>query len=272
MENCCPPDSIPFLEEDPNYVPQGEMINYNGVHAYCIGNGKKCLIFLHDIFGLNSGMNKQHCDTLAKYLADYVVVAPDFFPTGNILGDDPLKERGSAIIPKLIWPLCCCKLFGFLQRHSWDNSSGDIFNKTTEYFLSEKGVESFALLGFCWGSYIAFKACGEANHRIRILCNLSCHPSVHSLAGRFNEKEIDIVERVNCPQFVAATKNEPSSWKPGGEIQSLLSKKAFAQHNEFVVYDQMSHGFVTRGDTKDKATREAIQDCLTKIIHYLHKF
>ncbi len=175
-------------------------------------------------------------------------------------------------MPKILWALCCCKFLGFIQRHGWDNSSGGIFNKTTQFFIQQRNVQSFALLGFCWGSYIGFKACGEAVHKERIFCNLSCHPSVSTIGGRFSEKDTDIVELVNCPQFVASTKQEPASWKPGGEIHQLLNKKSFATLNEFHLFDKENHGFVTRGDTKNAATREAIQDCLNKIVVFLHKF
>ncbi len=253
---CCPPDSIPFLEEDPNYVPKGDMIDYDGVHAYCIGNGSKCLIFIHDIFGLNSGLNKQHCDTLAEYLPDYIVVAPDFFPNGTILEDQARGGNRDA----------------YVIRHGWDHSSGGIFNKTTQFFIQQRNVQSFALLGFCWGSYIGFKACGEAVHKDRIFCNLSCHPSVVTVGGRFNERDTDIVELVNCPQFVASTKGEPASWKPGGEIEAQLQRKPFAASNEFYVYEEEVHGFVTRGDLKNVTTNHAILDCLNKILSFLRKF
>jgi dienelactone hydrolase len=270
-QSCCPPGAIPFAKEDPNYVPKGAMIKYDGVNAYCIGRGTKCLIFIHDIFGLDSGLNKQHCDTLSANLPDYYVVAPDFYPDGNLLGNDPVKERGNGIIAKLIWPLCCCKLMGFIARHGWDENSGDIFNKTTTHFLNQ-GVNSFALLGFCWGAYIGFKACAEALHRDRIICNLSCHPSVNTIAPRFSEKEMEIVKAVNCPQFVAATKHEPANWKPGSTVEQAVNAKPFAAQNEFYLYNNESHGFVTRGDSSIEATRLAIQDCLNKIVAFIKKF
>ena len=72
--------------------------------------------------------------------------------------------------------------------------------------------------------------------------------------------------------FVSDEIGEPASWKPGSEIHQLLNKKSFATMNEFHLYEKENHGFVTRGDTKNAATREAIQDCLNKIVVFLHKF
>jgi dienelactone hydrolase len=268
--SCCPPGAIGFAREDPNYVPKGKMITYEGVTAYATGSGTKCLIFIHDIYGLNSGLNKQHVDTLAEHLSDYFVVAPDFFPDGNLLGDDPLVERGSAVMNKVFWTILSCKICGFITRHGWDESSGDIFNKTTTYYLSQ-GVNSFSIIGFCWGAYVGFKACAEARHKDRILCNLSCHPSVHTIAPRFKEKEMEVVEAVNCPQLIASTKQEPAAWKPGGDVEKALSKKPFAALNEFYAYEE-DHGLMTRGDSSKESTRLAIEDCLNKIVLFIKRF
>jgi dienelactone hydrolase len=269
--DCCPKDAIPFKQEDPNYVPKGLMINYDGVSAYCVGSGSKCVMFLHDIFGLNSGMNKQHCDTLSEALSDYIIIAPDFFPDGNVVSDAALKERGNTLMRKLLWPICCgCTLFSFITNHGWKEGSEAIFNKTTSYMMKDRGVTSFVLMGICWGSYIAYKACYLATHADRIVCNLSVHPSVATLSPRFNEKEMDHVNAVNCPQFVACTKQEPASWKPNGIVEQTLAKKPFGTKNEFLLYNE-DHGFFTRGDTKNEKTRLAIQDCLNKMVAFIKK-
>src|ERR1700739_4591771 len=110
---CCPPGAKPYLKEDPSYTPQGQMITYDDVRAYQIGSGKIGFIFLHDIFGLESGMNKLICDTISSRHPEFTVIAPDLFPLGNLLSE-PIKERGT---DKLKWPILSsiftCRIWGF---------------------------------------------------------------------------------------------------------------------------------------------------------------
>jgi dienelactone hydrolase len=214
-------------------------------------------------------MNKLLCDKLSDYLPRFAIIAPNFFIEGNILGDDPLKERGFSLMKKLIWPICCCKICGYIKKYSWDNVAGDVFDKTTNYLL-DNAVRSFFPIGFCWGSYVGFRACGSAQHRDRIVGNISCHPSVSSIASMLSEKESDILDAVTCPQLIAATRDEPVSWKPNGAIQKYFASKPFGNKCEYYNYDE-SHGFVTRGDTTAGSTREAIADCLDKIVNFIRK-
>jgi hypothetical protein len=92
---CCPKEAAPFLAEDKNYACQGHMVHFEeagvAVDAYVVGSGKRCLIFVHDIFGLPTGHNKKLCDMMANKLEDTVVIATDFFPRGQVLGNgDPI--------------------------------------------------------------------------------------------------------------------------------------------------------------------------------------
>lgn len=246
------------------------MVQYDMVSAYAVGEGKKAIIFIHDMFGLNSGMNKLICDTLSDRLKDTVVIAPDFFIFGNVFGNDPLKERGVWLLPKMIWMICCCKAINFFQKYSWDNVAGSVFDKTTSYLLS-KGVDKFIPLGFCYGAYVGFRACGSALHRENIIANMSCHPSVGGVAWLTSEKEQDIIDAVNCPQMVASTPQEPIDWHPNGKTQTFFDQKSFGSQCEYYHYKEV-HGFMTRGDTTVRATRDAVGDCLNKIVAFVNKF
>lgn len=55
-KSCCPDGALPQLSEDPSYVVKGRMVKYNGVDAYLVGSGKRCIILIHDIFGLHNGV------------------------------------------------------------------------------------------------------------------------------------------------------------------------------------------------------------------------
>ncbi len=148
------------------------MIHFDGVDAYLVGSGSICVMFVHDLFGLPSGMNKLLCDTLSEKLPNVTIIAPDFFPLGKLCGDDPLPQRGSAMRWKLIWPLCSCQLFSFIGKYSWENSSREIFNTVTRHMISNYKCEKFFILGFCWGAYISYTACGDAEHKDLIIGKL----------------------------------------------------------------------------------------------------
>lgn len=254
MASCCPPGSIPFAKEDPNYTPLGRLIEYDKIgetslFAYVVGDGSKALIFIHDMFGLDSGLNKLLCDTLSTKLPGYRIIAPDFFVLGNIFGDDPMRERGIWLLPKFVWTVCCCTANKIFKKYSWDNISGSIFDKVTTYFL-KNGVESFTLLGFCWGAYVSSRACGSSENKDKITGNISVHPSVDSVSYLLSEREMEIVDAVACPQMVASTIEESHHWKPQGRIQKFFGSKMFGPACEFYLYRDQHHGFFTRGDTK----------------------
>lgn len=266
---CCPPGAIPFLPEDPHYVPHGAMVSYDGAEAYQVGSGSKSLIFAHDLFGLPSGLNKYVCDKFAEGLPGYIIIAPDFFPHGLLFGDDPLIERGGQIRNKIVWSVVSCKICGYIGKCSWENSAGQVFNKTTTY-LKTLGVGAIALQGNCWGGYLVMKACNEADDIDLIKAALYAHPSVHNLATYYKEDAMNLVNGVKCPQFIATTIDEPASWKPHGAVEEALSRKSFGADCEFYEYAER-HGFFTRGDTTKELTRAAIEDLLNKSIKFIHK-
>lgn len=145
------------------------MISFDEVSAYVVGKGPVGIIFIHDIFGLPSGMNKLICDSLSAKIPNSTVFAPDFYNGNLICGDDPLPERGGSLIWKVIWPIISCKICGYLQQYSWDNSSEEVFNKVTSYMIKEYDIKKFIPLGVCWGAYVGWKACGFAQHKDMIV-------------------------------------------------------------------------------------------------------
>jgi len=168
-KTCCPENSLPFLAEDASYEPKGEMIEFAEVNAYIVGAGPIGIIFIHDIFGLPSGMNKLLCDTISAKIPNATVIAPDFFRGDYLCRDDPLVERGSALQWKVIWSIMSCRVCGYIQKYSWDNCAEEIFNKVTAHLISAYNVERFIPLGFCWGAYVGWKACVATQHKDKIV-------------------------------------------------------------------------------------------------------
>src|SRR5690242_3823485 len=112
LPECCPEGAFPFLPEDPNYTPKGTMISYDGVEAYTVGSGTKALIMIADLFGMKTGMHKLICDKFSERLPGYLIILPNFFQHGDLISNDD-TTRGS-VLNLILWPLCTCKLFGYL--------------------------------------------------------------------------------------------------------------------------------------------------------------
>jgi hypothetical protein len=125
QKECCPAEAAPFLAEDKNYACRGKMIHFEdgdaAVDAYVVGSGKRCLLFVHDIFGLPTGHNKKLCDMMAAKLEDTVIIAPDFFPGGVVFGNaDPTGMCSHYTLVGLrLQSLCMnlCRLLGCHEKH-----------------------------------------------------------------------------------------------------------------------------------------------------------
>ena len=207
--SCCPPGSKPFLKEDPNYAPKGQLVHYEGVKAYHVGSGKVGFLFMHDIIGLESGLNKLICDTISASNPNLTVLAPDFFPLGNFLRDEHSDFRGtSGMFLKVVYAAVTCRMWGFFSKYSWENLSESIFNKSTSHLLDTLGCEKIILCGICWGTFFAFKACSLALHKSSIIGNISILPSVDVLAKMYKEDWKPLVDAVECPQMIVGTAGE----------------------------------------------------------------
>lgn len=97
--SCCPENSLPYLPEDPNYQNKGTVVKIpiegqdqsQTITVYTVGKGRRCVVLIHDIFGLNTGNHKKLCDFIAEKLLDSVVIAPDFFPDGGLWGTSEVR-------------------------------------------------------------------------------------------------------------------------------------------------------------------------------------
>lgn len=94
---------------------------------------------------------------------------------------------------------------------------------------------------------------------------------MHSISNMVNEDQLAIVNDVVCPQLVMSTKDEPTDWKPSGLIEKTLAAKPFSGSNEFHLFAQEAHGFVTRGDTSIEHTKYAIMDVIDKMVSFVKK-
>jgi len=263
MKRCCPEGSLPHLTEDSTYQVQGTMLETNGISLYLTGTGEFCVMLIHDIFGLSSGHHKQVCDILTTMMPNTCVVAPNFFESGDIIENDRLLFSSCWTLPKFLCSIIDGRFMRQVRTHPWEGKVQETFDKAVEFMMDQKGVKNFGLMGLCWGSYVGFKACVLSKFKDKIICNVSCHPSVKVVAEKFNERDTEIVRHVECPQLVLSTTLDPTSWKPGGEIQKILDSKTFKVPSSFSLYKHQ-HGFVSRGNFSNKKIINSVTDVLEK--------
>jgi dienelactone hydrolase len=285
--SCCPENSLGFLQEDPNYVLKGKVIEIpasnkqSKIDAYIVGEGSKGLVVNCDMFGIHSGLHKRVCDEISALLLgcsslsyliyshmlifisliDVVVILPDYFMNGTIVYGD---NTSWFFFPRLIGAF----FSGGFSQYPWETSMKVTFDTTVDYLIQTHKVSKVALWGFCWGGYVNFRASGESLHVNIIAGAVSSHPSVSGVGMIFSDNIEEIVKKVRCPQFVMSSNQEPADWKPGGKVEEWLKAKTFSVPSKVIHYNQ-THGFVTRGDLKKENEARDMRDAILQTADYV---
>ena len=225
MENkspCCPEGSHGAMKPVPGYKGCEYQIE-GDLTLYHVGHGQKAIIFIHDIFGLNSGRSRHVADEFAEQ--GYQVFFPDLFR------GDTFPDNG--------------KFDGFgdwLKKHPIKRLTDDVINHVVPHAKS-KGVTSIGLIGFCWGTYVLthlsilhpeFKAVVHP------------HPSfqIFSMVG---EDGPAALTQVHVPQLYLPAGNDAAGLKPDGDLIASL-RKNLGDKVQSVEYPKMQHGWFVRGD------------------------
>ena len=102
----------------------------------------------HDIFGPDSGRTKEYCQKMSEELG-LTCILPDFF-------------RGQS------WP-------NISQLPTWQDSLSQDWEFKLLPYLLERGAQSVATVGTCFGSYIVIHTSGDGFGLIK--AGISIHPS-----------------------------------------------------------------------------------------------
>jgi len=109
--------------------------------------------------------------------------------------------------------------------------------------LVSRGVKKFGALGLCAGSTLQLVLSGSG----KLSAGASCHPSHARMAAGYGLDPVKLVEDVKCPQLLYPAKDDGPQHKPGGAEEAALRKKPFGAKNEIKEFDQVKHGFLSRG-------------------------
>ncbi|GBG29491.1 Carboxymethylenebutenolidase-like [Hondaea fermentalgiana] len=267
VPTCCPPGSHGAAPRADQGSLRGENVRLSSssgefdMYVSRPGPGElvregQCLIFLPDIFGVDSGRTKVICDTFAAQ--GYTVVLPDVQKYGGIPSPDTFSWKVMAL-PSL-------------SSFMWNNSRSVFMPRLQQAVLpfvrNEFGATDIALLCFCWGCYPM--TCLLEQQESDIRCAVGFHPSL--LVSRFYwENRQKQLAAVQVPMLFLSGKNDPSDVMPNGLADKAMQKKPFAKDCKFKLYKDMVHGWVNRGDLEQPDIATAYKASLDDATEFLAK-
>uniref|UniRef100_A0A7S2KCV6 Dienelactone hydrolase domain-containing protein n=1 Tax=Leptocylindrus danicus TaxID=163516 RepID=A0A7S2KCV6_9STRA len=254
---CCPANSWPVLPStfDAAYEPKGEditlLIESNNCPAYYVSatlpDANKAIVVFNDVYG-PTNRSKSVCDSLAT-MTGYHVISPD-----NFRGEtkDTAIADGTGVQK-------------WLQKYPYDKVVGPDLAACIGY-LTSKGVDpaNIGAVGFCWGGWAIVRASATEG---LLKCGVCPHPSTKIEKWAFSGSEDDIASNVSAstPIFLMPAGNDPDNVKPGGSVAEILKEKG----GKCVVYEDMVHGWITRGDFTDVEVKKAADGALAAAVDFL---
>lgn len=195
---CCPKGSWPQLSVE--YAPKGEVLDFDGVSVYHVGNGSRGLLIISDIFGATSGRHQVVADIFASW--GYNVFLPEIL--------NPPFTGGM-------------NFEGIIANIKGQNVEGMevTFNKVV-YHLEKRGIKKFLSVGFCWGVWFAFRMAAKYDCFKAII---GPHPSIALEKMVYGGSEMELASKVRCPAFFLPAGNDGENVKEKGELVELLAKR-----------------------------------------------
>ena len=211
---------------------------------------KAAVVVIYDVFGFNGGRIKGVCDKLGE---EFHVYMPDLYGEGASLND-------VGGLPALAED----KGKDWLRQFTYEKLEPKIKDLFT--YISSLGYTSVGAIGFCWGVWMGFKLSAHG----LLKCNVGCHPSLVVGEMLFNESSAEQAAAVKCPQLLCPAGNDPDNVKEGGEVPQVIRDKGL--ECKVVVFPEMKHGWVPRGDASDATVARDVQKALDEAIAFFKKY
>jgi len=232
--------------------PTGTEITIGGIATYVARpeqKTKNAVLFLTDIFGWKFVNNRLIADQFAKQ-GGFNVFVPDFFqgdapapetletafkPSTSFLNGLSKAVTVMAIIPTMV---------GFMYRHSDSKTWPQIDAVLKDLREGPEGIEKICAIGYCWGGRYSILL-GSTD---KVLAYATVHPSVVSFPKEF--------ETISKPGLYCCAEDDFTfPTKKANDVEKLLKDKPF--QTIFRHYPGTKHGYATRGNDSDEATKKA---------------
>jgi len=259
--SCCPPNAEKYLAA--SYATTGNtQALANGYEFYSSGSveATKAILLVPDVFGWNGGRIRNIADWFAE--AGYYVVVPKLMVPPLDDGTD-----GDGLFPNFDFTITehVSRFPGYMKLVNYNDVLKPRIAAAAEH-INSLGINTIHLMGVCWGGWVCFLALADAEINNKFDCVAIPHPSV-SLEQMICGKPVaDLVDRVTKPVLFMPSKGDPDEYRENGAWYQTLKAKFptsatvdFAEHN---------HGFVTRGDVSNPATKEAVEKALSTALSF----
>mmetsp|Transcript_75474 Transcript_75474/g.196782 ORF Transcript_75474/g.196782 Transcript_75474/m.196782 type:complete len:281 (-) Transcript_75474:141-983(-) len=267
---CCPSGPTPVAPPE-DYQEQGEEILVEALPCYQSGEptSQAAVLVLSDIFGWRSGRTRQICDKIASQ--GFLVILPNFFHDDGWDHNKPLTGWSCPwyFFKHLMW-------YGW-YKHDPEKSryscsclpvSSNV-GTTLRHLVSHCGADSsrtLAVLGFCWGGWLALRACGISG----VSCGVAVHPTMNM--ETFHGGDLgDAYKKIRVPVMCLSAGDDPVDAKPGGPLDEALKSKPFGQACVLREFPEMRHGWVPRGSDDDPAVQRDRAMALDAAVSFLRR-
>lgn len=269
---CCPPGSIgpvPLSKKE----AKGRMIELSTpddvklkpLPAYITGNeqGWRNVLVFSDIFGIDSGNHKVVCDAISERLGeDFLVIMPDLFRGCTIAGGCGLPNSiaMALVLPSMVWNM--------KMRGMPENIERDLISIVQPYLKQTKAVTKVSCVGFCFGGWVVGRALALSDFDCQ--SGVAIHPSWRA------EKLVGSVE-----QLASGVGKKPILFLPAANdddckvdtplIQQLAKQRGVDPSDISIAFEEMKHGWVTRGDNLVQAVARAIERALNLTVKFIQE-
>jgi len=224
------------------------LFDIEGTPVYVLGDSPKVLLYFTDIFGLDGGKTPKLLEDLVAL--GYCVVAPDCL-NGEVWKDDAP-----------VGPEC----FAWIKSRKPDPVEKFVV-ETLLPLLKKLGKKEFAVVGSCYGSWMALRAASLCKE---FKAGVHFHPSFQ-IEGFFSGDIKNVAEKVTAPQIIFAAGNDLENVKPGGEIIKLLTEKTGGKCESYL-YETEVHGFMNRADHSNAVSKKVYDEVLKHTKDFLAKY
>lgn len=252
------------------YLPKGEMVTVGEKLPVYVarpaGSCNRAVIMFSDMFGVYTGRHRQFCDQLAE--DGYFTVCPDFFFEAPYMPNAPQFGVSCSCAFKFLFGILCG---GFRKNtrnfHMWDPKLKALVMDVLVPWMQAQGAQSFASVGFCWGSYGVAKTC---MHPELFKCGMSFHPSTEGYCKDTGEDHIQLCRDVKVPQLCVSTAMESEAWRPNGAAHKACQEALPGKEVKFELEAKQQHGFMTRSLTTEPESLAAVKRGWDMMLTFLH--
>jgi dienelactone hydrolase len=235
------------------------------LRAYVVGNeqGSRAVLVFSDVFGIDSGNHKVVCDTIAERLGDdTLVIMPDLFRGCAIVGGWGLPNSitMALALPSIVWNIKMRVTPGNIER--------DLKSIIQPYLKQTKTVTKVSCVGFCFGGWVVGRAL--ALNGFDCQSGVAIHPSWKA------EKLVGSLE-----QLVAGVGKKPILFLPAANdvdckvdtplIQQLAKQRGVDPSDLSIAFEEMKHGWVTRGDDSVQEIARDIEKALNLTVKFIQE-